>query len=121
MLCLQSGMPAVTIITGASYGAGNYAMCGRAYKPRFLFTYPQSKIAVMGPDQLAGVMQTIGRQAAEKSGIIYDEEQGKAMSAYMVKEADKQSNDVPLWGVPFLIVRLVFYIDQYFEQDKHMQ
>ncbi len=88
----NSTVPAVTIITGASYGAGNYAMCGRAYKPRFLFTYPQSKIAVMGPDQLAGVMQTIGRQAAEKSGIIYDEEQGKAMSAYMVKEADKQSN-----------------------------
>ncbi len=88
----NSTVPAITIITGASYGAGNYAMCGRAYKPRFLFSYPQSKIAVMGPDQLAGVMQTIGRQAAEKSGIVYDEEQGKAMSAYMVKEADKQSN-----------------------------
>lgn len=88
----NSTVPAITIITGASYGAGNYAMCGRAYKPRFLFSYPHSKIAVMGPDQLAGVMQTIGRQAAEKSGIQYDEEQGKAMSEYMVKEADKQSN-----------------------------
>jgi len=88
----NSTVPSITIITGASYGAGNYAMNGRAYKPRFLFTYPNSKIAVMGPDQLAGVMQTIGRQAAEKSGIVYDEEQGKAMSAYMVKEADKQSN-----------------------------
>jgi len=88
----NSTVPAITIITGASYGAGNYAMCGRAYKPRFLFSYPHSKIAVMGPDQLAGVMQTIGRQAAEKSGIQYDEEQGKAMSEYMVKEAEKQSN-----------------------------
>ncbi len=88
----NSTVPAITIITGASYGAGNYAMCGRAYKPRFLFTYPNSKIAVMGPDQLAGVMQTIGRQAAEKSGITYDEEQGKAMASYMVQEADKQSN-----------------------------
>lgn len=46
----------------------------------------------MGPDQLAGVMQIIGRQAAEKSGIAYDEEQGKMMSEYMVKEAEKQSN-----------------------------
>ena len=46
----------------------------------------------MGPDQLAGVMQTIGRAAAEKSGITYDEEQGKAMASYMVKEAEKQSN-----------------------------
>ena len=88
----NSTVPAITIITGASYGAGNYAMCGRAYKPRFLFSYPHSKIAVMGPDQLAGVMQTIGRQAAEKSGIQYDEEQGRAMSEYMVKEAEKQSN-----------------------------
>jgi len=88
----NSTVPAITIITGASYGAGNYAMCGRAYKPRFLFTYPNSRIAVMGPDQLAGVMQIIGRQAAEKSGIAYDEEQGKMMSEYMVKEAEKQSN-----------------------------
>jgi acyl-CoA carboxylase subunit beta len=88
----NSTVPAITIITGASYGAGNYAMCGRAYKPRFLFTYPNSRIAVMGPDQLAGVMQTIGRQAAEKSGVQYDEAQGKEMASYMVKEADKQSN-----------------------------
>lgn len=88
----NSTVPSITIITGASYGAGNYAMNGRAYKPRFLFSYPNSKIAVMGPDQLAGVMQTIGRQAAEKSGIEYDEEQGKAVAAYMVKEAEKQSN-----------------------------
>ena len=88
----NSMVPAITIITGASYGAGNYAMCGRAYNPRFLFSYPQSRIAVMGPDQLAGVMQTIGRAAAEKSGIIYDEEQGKQMAGFMVKEAEKQSN-----------------------------
>jgi acetyl-CoA carboxylase carboxyltransferase component len=88
----NSTVPAITIITGASYGAGNYAMCGRAYKPRFLFSYPHSKIAVMGPDQLAGVMQIIGRAAAEKSGITYDEEQGKQMAQYMVKEAEKQSN-----------------------------
>lgn len=88
----NSTVPAITIITGASYGAGNYAMCGRAYKPRFLFSYPNSRIAVMGPDQLAGVMQIIGRQAAEKSGLEYDEEQGKMVSAYMVKEAEKQSN-----------------------------
>jgi acetyl-CoA carboxylase carboxyltransferase component len=88
----NSTVPAITIITGASYGAGNYAMCGRAYNPRFLFSYPNSRIAVMGPDQLAGVMQTIGRAAAEKSGITYDEDQGKEMASYMVKEAEKQSN-----------------------------
>ena len=88
----NSEVPAITIITGASYGAGNYAMCGRAYEPRFLFSYPNSRIAVMGPDQLAGVMQIIGRQAAEKSGIVYDEVQGKMVADHMVKEAEKQSN-----------------------------
>lgn len=88
----NSTVPAITIITGASYGAGNYAMCGRAYKPRFLFSYPNSKIAVMGPDQLAGVMQIIGRAAAEKAGTVYDEQQGAAMAQYMVSEAEKQSN-----------------------------
>jgi len=88
----NSTVPAITIITGASYGAGNYAMCGRAYNPRFLFSYPNSKIAVMGPEQLAGVMQIIGRAAAEKSGVAYDEVQGKKMSDTMVAEAEKQSN-----------------------------
>ncbi len=88
----NSTVPAITIITGASYGAGNYAMCGRAFQPRFLFSYPNSKIAVMGPEQLAGVMQTIGRAAAEKSGVAYDEELGGRMAQAMIKEAEKQSN-----------------------------
>ncbi|PCH98028.1 MAG: acetyl-CoA carboxylase carboxyltransferase subunit [Bacteroidetes bacterium] len=55
----NSGVPALTIIIGASYGAGNYAMCGRAFEPRFLFSWPNSKIAVMGAQQLAGVMQML--------------------------------------------------------------
>lgn len=88
----NSTVPAITIITGASYGAGNFAMCGRSYNPRFLFTYPHSKIAVMGAEQLAGVMQTIGRAAAEKSGTPYDEEQGGKMAQAMIKEAEKQSS-----------------------------
>ncbi len=52
----NSEMPAVTIIIGASYGAGNYGMCGRAYQPRFLFSLPHAKLAVMGPEQLSGVL-----------------------------------------------------------------
>jgi acetyl-CoA carboxylase carboxyltransferase component len=54
-------VPKITLITGASYGAGNYAMCGRAYDPRFLFTWPTSRVAVMGGEQAAGVLTTIGR------------------------------------------------------------
>ncbi|MGB1217294.1 MAG: acyl-CoA carboxylase subunit beta, partial [Saprospiraceae bacterium] len=88
----NSEVPAITIMIGASYGAGNYAMMGRAYQPRFLFSYPNSRIAVMGPEQLAGVMQIIQRQAAEKAGIPFDEENAKALSDYMIAEAGKESN-----------------------------
>merc|ERR1739845_45720 len=52
-------VPKITIIFGSSYGAGNYAMCGRAYCPDFLFTWPNSRIAVMGAAQAAGVLSTV--------------------------------------------------------------
>lgn len=74
----NSGVPAITIVIGASYGAGNYAMCGRAYSPRFLFSWPISKCSVMGPDQLAGVMEIILRQAAARSGKKINEEVAQA-------------------------------------------
>jgi acetyl-CoA carboxylase carboxyltransferase component len=64
----NSTVPAITVMTGASYGAGNYAMCGRAYRPRFLYTWPNHRIAVMGGKQLGGVMEIIQREAAEKRG-----------------------------------------------------
>ena len=70
----NSTVPAITIMTGASYGAGNYAMCGRAYAPRFLFTWPNHRIAVMGGKQLAGVLDIIQRDAAAKRGEAVDEQ-----------------------------------------------
>lgn len=88
----NSEVPAITIMMGASYGAGNYAMMGRAYQPRFLFSYPNSRIAVMGPEQLAGVMEIIQRQAAKKAGNEFDENQAKMMRDYMIQEAVKQSD-----------------------------
>ncbi|KAM5341585.1 hypothetical protein ACJ41O_014616 [Fusarium nematophilum] len=60
-----SQVPHISIILGASYGAGNYAMCGRAYKPRFIFTWPTGTCSVMGPDQLAGVMGQIQAKKAQ--------------------------------------------------------
>jgi acyl-CoA carboxylase subunit beta len=57
---LNSAVPHLTLMIGASYGAGNYGMCGRAYDPRFLFTWPNHRIAVMGPKQLAGVLRIVG-------------------------------------------------------------
>ncbi|MEZ5026893.1 MAG: carboxyl transferase domain-containing protein [Chitinophagales bacterium] len=88
----NSEVPMFTIIMGASYGAGNYAMCGRAYNPRFLFTYPNSMIAVMGAEQLAGVMQMVSKESALKAGQPYDENQAVQMKEFMKMEIEKQSN-----------------------------
>jgi 3-methylcrotonyl-CoA carboxylase beta subunit len=60
-----AAVPKLTVVFGASYGAGNYGMCGRAYSPRFLWTWPNSKTGVMGPEQLAGVMKAVGKGVDE--------------------------------------------------------
>lgn len=65
-------VPKHTLIFGASFGAGNYGMCGRAYEPNFLYSWPNSKISVMGGDQAAGVMTTIKRGASK--GRVSDDE-----------------------------------------------
>ncbi|MDP6688625.1 MAG: carboxyl transferase domain-containing protein, partial [Alphaproteobacteria bacterium] len=70
----NSTVPHISIIVGASYGAGNYGMSGRAYGTRFTFIWPTAKIAVMGPKQMAGVMTIVQRAAAERRGIEFDEE-----------------------------------------------
>ncbi len=70
----NSEVPHITLMTGVSYGAGNYGMSGRSFEPRFVFGYPNHKVAVMGPKQLAGVMSIIARAAAESRGIEFDEE-----------------------------------------------
>ena len=97
----NSTVPAVTIMTGASFGAGNYAMMGRAYAPRFLFTWPSHRIAVMGGKQLAGVLEIIQRDAAVKRGETVDEQKlafGKAMiEAQIDKESDPYFATARLW------------------------
>jgi acetyl-CoA carboxylase carboxyltransferase component len=70
----NSTVPHITVTLGASYGAGNYGMCGRSFNPRFLFTWPNSRTAVMGPTQLAGVMSILARQTAEATGRPFDEQ-----------------------------------------------
>ncbi len=80
----NSTVPAFTVMIGGSYGAGNYAMCGRAYRPRFLFTWPNHRIAVMGGKQLAGVLEIIKREAAARKGEEVHEE-GLAMVKQMVE------------------------------------
>lgn len=69
----NSQVPHLTLMVGASYGAGNYGMSGRAYNPRFVFSWPNAKTAVMGPQQLAGVLSIVARQAAAATGRPFDE------------------------------------------------
>ncbi len=97
----NSTVPAITIMIGGSYGAGNYAMCGRAYDPRFLFTWPNHRIAVMGPQQLSGVMDIIKREAAAKQGQAVDEERllmmKKALEDQIQQESDAYYATARLW------------------------
>jgi acetyl-CoA carboxylase carboxyltransferase component len=84
---------------GASYGAGNYGMNGRAYDPRFLFTWPSAKSAVMGPAQLAGVLSIVARAAAEGKGQAYDEEGDAGMRAMVEQMVEEQSLPYVLSGM----------------------
>ncbi|MCL6644786.1 MAG: acyl-CoA carboxylase subunit beta, partial [Dehalococcoidia bacterium] len=87
----NSKVPHITLMLGASYGAGNYGMAGRAYDPRFVFTWPNHRIAVMGPKQLAGVMSIVQRQAAMAAGIPIDEERDAAMRAAIEAQIERES------------------------------
>lgn len=68
-----SSVPQFSVIVGGSYGAGNYAMCGRAYDPRFLWTWPNSRVAVMGGEQAAGVLAIVQEQRAQRMGVEPDQ------------------------------------------------
>jgi acyl-CoA carboxylase subunit beta len=91
----NSRVPHLSVIMGASYGAGNYGMNGRAYDPRFLFTWPSAKAAVMGPAQLAGVLSIVARAAAQGRGQEYDE-QGDARMRELV-EASVEEQSLPFF------------------------
>jgi len=88
----NSEVPHLTIMTGASYGAGNYGMCGRAYDPRLLFTWPNHHIAVMGPQQLAGVLSIVAKAAAENRGETWDEQQDANVRAMVESQIEQESN-----------------------------
>lgn len=87
----NSTVPHITVIVGASYGAGNYGMSGRSYNPRFLFAWPNSRTAVMGPRQLAGVMSIVSRQSAARSGRAYDEVRDAAMRLEVEAQIERES------------------------------
>jgi len=87
----NSTVPHLTLMVGASYGAGNYAMAGRAYDPRFVFTWPNHRIAVMGPKQLAGVLSIVRRNKAERDGVDFDEQADVALTEATEAQIEAES------------------------------
>jgi acetyl-CoA carboxylase carboxyltransferase component len=87
----NSTVPHLSIVMGASYGAGNYGMNGRAFDPRFLFTWPSAKSAVMGPAQLAGVLEIVARQSAEAKGQTFDADGFALMKELVESQIEEQS------------------------------
>jgi acyl-CoA carboxylase subunit beta len=95
----NSTVPHISLLIGASYGAGHYGMCGRAYDPRFLFAWPSAKSAVMGGAQLAGVLSIVSRGAAEARGQQIDEEADAAMRAAVEGQIEAESLPLVMSGM----------------------
>jgi 3-methylcrotonyl-CoA carboxylase beta subunit len=85
-------VPKFTVIVGGSFGAGNYGMCGRAYSPRFLWTWPNSRISVMGGEQAANVLATVRRDAVEAKGGTWSAEEERAFKAPIREQYETQGN-----------------------------
>lgn len=88
--CAQ--VPKVTLIVGGSFGAGNYGMCGRAYGPRFLFTWPNARISVMGGEQAASVLATVRRDNIEAEGKIWSAAEEDAFKAPIRAQYEAEGN-----------------------------
>ena len=85
-------VPKFTVLIGNSYGAGNYGMCGRAYDPRFLFAWPNSRISVMGGEQAAGVLAQVKRTQMEKAGEAWSEEEEQEFKQPVIDKYDAQGH-----------------------------
>lgn len=76
-----ASVPKLTLVTGGSFGAGNYGMCGRAYSPRFLFLWPNARTSVMGGEQAASVLSTVKRDGMERRGETWSADEEEAFKA----------------------------------------
>lgn len=106
----NSVVPKITIIVGNSFGAGNYAMCGKAYDPRFIFAYPNAKISVMGGNQASSVLLDIKLKQEEKSGRKFSDEDKKKLLNNILKSYDEKST--PLYAAARL------WIDEIVDPSK---
>ena len=91
-----TSVPKITMLVGGSFGAGNYGMAGRAYRPRFLWTWPNSRISVMGGPQAAGVLATVKRDAMERAGETWSAEEEAAFKQPTIDMFEEQSH--PLYA-----------------------
>ena len=85
-------VPKLTLIIGGSFGAGNYSMCGRAYSPRFLWTWPNARISVMGGEQAAAVLATVRREQYEQRGDEWPSDDEEAFKAPIREQYEQQGN-----------------------------
>ena len=85
-------VPKLTVIIGGSFGAGNYGMCGRAYDPRFLWSWPNSRISVMGAEQAADVLVQVKKSAMEKKGQPMTPEDMKALKQPVLDAYTQESS-----------------------------
>ena len=83
-------MPQITIYCGASFGAGNYGMCGRGFHPRFCFSWPNARTAVMGGEQAAGTMAIVTEAAMQRKGEAVDHAKIDALKARIIDRFDRQ-------------------------------
>ncbi|WP_372634450.1 carboxyl transferase domain-containing protein [Alcanivorax jadensis] len=86
-----ASVPKFTVITGGSFGAGNYGMCGRAYDPRFMFMWPNARICVMGGEQAASVLTQVKQASLKKKGQQWNDEEAAAFQADMTDRYEQMS------------------------------
>ncbi len=92
MAVATASVPKITLVVGGSFGAGNYGMCGRAYSPRFMWTWPNSRISVMGGEQAASVLSTIKREQMESKGDNWSAEEEEAFKAPIKAQYERQGH-----------------------------
>ena len=85
-------VPKFTVIIGGSFGAGNYGMCGRAYSPRFMWTWPNSRISVMGGEQAANVLSTVRRDVSKRKGIKWSSKEESIFKKKLHNQYEKEGN-----------------------------
>jgi len=95
-----AAVPKITVIVGASHGAGNYAMCGRGYRPRFLFTWPNARVSVMGADQAASVLVQIKREQLARESKALSADEAKAIADPVLAKYEREGD--PYYGTSLL-------------------